>query len=115
MQVIIDTNNLSDLDLAMLGFLAERGAEGEGGEEIEAPATEEPAAAKPAKAKATKAEPEEDLVGGPTLSDAVAAATQLVSKGEAAKVKEALAKVDAKRVSEIDPAKVADFLAALEA
>ena len=62
-------------------------------------------------------EPEEDLVGAeaPTMADAVAAATKLVSSGNAGKVKEALASVDAKRVSEVQADKIAAFLAALAA
>jgi hypothetical protein len=114
-QITIDTNNLSELDIAMLAFLAGNTEETE-----EEPVAEEPAPA-PAKAAAkkapTKKEPEEDLVGGdaPTMSDAVAAATQLVSEGEAAKVKAALAVVGAKRVSEMAETDIPAFLAALEA
>jgi hypothetical protein len=113
-QITIDTNNLSELDINMLAFLA--GST----EEVEEVEPEAPASAKkaPAAKKAEpEPEPEEDLVGGdaPTMSDAVAAATQLVSEGGAAKVKAALAVVGAKRVSEMDEAKIPDFLAALEA
>jgi hypothetical protein len=122
-QITIDTNNLSELDVAMLAFLA-------GQETTEAPeepdADEAPAAPAPAKAAAKKApkaaaapvEPEdEDLLGGtaPTMADAVARATVLVSEGGAAKVKEALAAVGAKRVSEMDEDKVPEFLALLDA
>jgi hypothetical protein len=118
-QITIDTSNLSELDVAMLAFLAEQG---ETTEEPE-PAPE-PEPAKPAKAakKAAKPEPapepepEEDLVGGdgPTMADAVARATVLVSEGGAAKVKEALATVGAKRVSEMAESDIPAFLAALE-
>ncbi len=53
---------------------------------------------------------------GPTLGDAVSRATQLVSDGKAATVKAALAKVGAKRVSELSkPAQIEQFLAALSA
>lgn len=117
MQITIDTNNLSDMDVAMLGFLAGQGSEPE--PEPEAPA---PAPVKtPAKKAVAKPAPapviEEDLVGGnaPTMSDAVAAATTLVSSGGAAKVKEALAVVGAKRVSEMSSSDIPTFLAALEA
>lgn len=115
-QITIDTNNLSELDIAMLAFLAGNTEEETEAEEPEAPA---PAAAK--KQKAPKPEPEtsedEDLVGGdgPTMADAVAAATTLVSEGGAAKVKAALATVGAKRVSEMDEKDIPTFLAALEA
>lgn len=119
MQITIDTNNLSELDVAMLAFLAGQEAETP---EPEGETTTEPEPAKAdKKAKAEKAkpepepEPEEDLVGGgPTLADAVARATQMVSNGGSAKVKEALAAVGAKRVSEMDETDVPAFLAALD-
>lgn len=117
MKIIIDTDNLSELDNTMLTFLASLGVE----EQVEeAPAKK----AAPAKAAAAKkaAEPaveevEEDLVGGgePTLADAVERATSMVSAGQSAKVKEALAVVGAKRVSEIPEAQVSAFLEALDA
>ena len=75
-------------------------------------------------AAAAEPEPvvEEDLLGGdaepepegPTMADAVAAATKLVSSGGAPKVKEALAAVGAKRVSEIPADSIAAFLDALK-
>lgn len=111
MKITIDTDNLSDLDIAMLSFLAEQGEVAE-----EEP---EPEPAKPAKKAApaapAKKEPEsEDDDAAPTMSDAVAAATQLVSSGEAAKVKAALSEVGAKRVSEMKEDDIPAFLAALE-
>lgn len=120
MQITIDTNNLSEMDIAMLGFLAGQSDTEETVEET-APAPA-PAKATPAKAKAAKPAPapapepeEEDLLGGaPTMSDAVTAATSLVSSGGAAKVKAALALVGAKRVSEMKPEDIPAFLAALE-
>ena len=78
-------------------------------------------AAAVAKAKpVAKKEPEpvvEDIVGdkAPTMADAVAAATVLVSNGGAGKVKEALAAVGSKRVSEMRVEDIPAFLAALEA
>lgn len=133
MQITIDTNNLSELDINMLAFLAgvEATEPDATGDEVSADEPEEtpaPAPAKkaPAKKAATKAapapEPEEDLLGGepepagdgPTMSDAVAAATKLVSSGESAKVKAALESVGVARVSGLDESQVADFLAALE-
>lgn len=127
MQITIDTNNLSELDIAMLGFLAGNTEEAEEVKETEEVAKPDTAKADAAKAKAAAkkeaeeaakaAAAEEDLVGGdgPTMSDAVAAATKLVSEGGAAQVKAALAVVGAKRVSEMDEAKIPEFLAALEA
>jgi hypothetical protein len=124
-QITIDTNDLSDLDIAMLAFLA-----GQTDEEAEEPSVDEDAAKKAeakeaakakadakaqAAAEAEEAAADEDLVGGaPTMSDAVAAATKLVSEGEAAKVKAALAVVGAKRVSEMAETDIPAFLAALE-
>lgn len=128
MQITIDTNNLSELDINMLAFLAGQEATEPEGDEPDAP-DETPAPVKPAKAPAKKAaakvEPtvEEDLVGGgdtepepdaPTMSDAVAAATKLVSSGGSAKVKAALETVGAKRVSEMAETDIPAFLAALE-
>lgn len=120
MQITIDTNNLSEMDINMLAFLAEQGEAVEADE----PAPEAPPAKAPAKKKAAatpapepEPEEEEDLVGGdgPTMSDAIAAATALVSSGEAAKVKAALAEVGVKRVSEMEDKDIPAFLAALEA
>lgn len=114
MQITIDTNNLSEMDINMLAFLADQGEEVE-----ETPAPKKAAAPKKEKKEELPVveEEEEDLVGGdaPTMSDAVAAATNLVSTGEAAKVKAALAEVGAKRVSEIEDGDIPAFLAALEA
>lgn len=75
-----------------------------------------------ARAEAPKGKPEpepvEDLVGtddAPTLDDAVARATALVSEGKAAAVKAALATAGSKRVSELaTPAKIQIFLDALD-
>lgn len=128
MQIIIDTANLSELDINMLAFLAENGevAETEEAEETPAPAPAKKTAAKKTAAKKPDPEPEAEEEAdepeeteaedddAPTMSDAVAAATQLVSSGQAAKVKEALATVGAKRVSEIEEKDIAAFMAALE-
>lgn len=70
---------------------------------------EEPA---PVVEEETPAEAEADA---PTMADAVAAATKLVSSGNAGKVKEALASVGAKRVSEVAEDKIGAFLTALAA
>lgn len=119
MQITIDTNNLSELDINMLAFLAEQG---ESATEDEVTPEPTPAPAKKAKAEPTpKPEPEpeveEDLVGGegPTLSQAIARATELVSEGQAAKVKTALAEVGVKRVSDLEEKDIASFLALLPA
>lgn len=124
MQITIDTNNLSQLDIDMLAFLAGQ----EPAQDTPEPEAEKPA---PKKAPAKKAAPAKKPVevkdpepeaddepeadgDAPTMSDAVAAATQLVSSGKSAKVKAALESVGAKRVSEMDESDVPAFLAALE-
>lgn len=116
MQITIDTNNLSELDISMLAFLAGGTEEAEEVESTPAPVKVKKTKA-PAPAPELEPETEEDLVDGdaPTMADAVAAATVLVSEGGAAKVKAALAVVGAKRVSEMDDADIPAFLAALEA
>lgn len=130
MQITIDTNNLSDLDRKVLGLLV-------GGEDTPskptkaaaepkktepkakaAPAPEKPveAAPEPEEAPEPEAEePEEDLVGGSTVTmkDAVARATELVSSGKSAAVREALAKFNAKRVSDVADEDLAGFVAEL--
>jgi hypothetical protein len=117
MQITIDTSNLSELDKSMLAFLA-GGDETE--EEPEEPAAPAPKTRSPKAQPAPEPEPEdEDLLGGsddsPTLEQAVARATQVVSEGGTATVKAALASVGAKKVSELSADKVADFMAALDA
>lgn len=122
MQITIDTNNLSDMDIAMLAFLADQGETVEDDDIPEPEPTPAKAEKAAKKAAAAKPEPtpepeeeEEDLVGGegPTMSDAIAAATELVSSGSAAKVKAALAEIGVKRVSELEEKDIATFLAEL--
>lgn len=126
MQITINTAEpLSDVDVAVLRTLLGESAE----VPVSAPAAAAPAkAAKKAAPKAEKSAPEpepeeepeaeadEDLVGGddaPTMEDAVALATKLVSSGQAAKVKAALGEVGAKKVSEIKAGDIATFVNAL--
>jgi hypothetical protein len=126
MQITINTAEpLSDVDVAVLRTLLGENAE----TPVSAPVAAKAApAAKKAAPKAEKAapepepedepeadEPEEDLVGddGPTMEDAVALATKLVSSGQAAKVKAALGEVGAKKVSEIKAGDIATFVNAL--
>lgn len=58
---------------------------------------------------------EEDLVGSsePTMEDAVARATELISAGKTVQVKAALETAGAKRVSELDSDGIVKFLAEL--
>lgn len=72
-------------------------------------------AAAPAKDEPDDA-PDEDSTadeGSMSLDEAIVLAKKMVSNGDAAKVKEALTAVGAKKVSEISPAKVDKFVAAL--
>lgn len=59
---------------------------------------------------------DEDLLGGdgPTMKDAVDAATDAIAKGKTAKVKAALAEAGAKRVSELTDDSIPTFLSALK-
>jgi len=112
------TDGLTDQDKAILMALA--GVESAGSAPVSAPAASAPAKAaaksgKKAEKSAPAPEPEEedeDLVGGdsPTMEDAVARATELVSSGQAAKLKAALNKAGAKKVSELKPGDIAAFL-----
>ena len=131
MQITIDTNNLSDLDRKVLGLLT--GSEDTPAKPTKAAAEPKkaapkakPAEAAPAPEKPVEAapepeeapavdEPEEDLVGGSTVTmkDAVARATELVSSGKSAAVREALAKFNAKRVSDVADEDLAGFVAEL--
>ena len=52
----------------------------------------------------------EDGEDGPTLADATAIATELVSKGKSNVVKAALNDLGVKRVSQLDPSDIAEFL-----
>ena len=102
MQLTIDTANLSDLDRAVLACLVSKP---EVAEKVKAPVK---------KKKSPEPEAEEELIDGPSLSDAITAATKLVSEGEASRVKAALAEVGAKRVSDLAAGDVAAFISALE-
>lgn len=128
MQITIDTNNLTALDKAVLYVLLDDGqpqAPAETEAAKPAPAKKAAAPAAPAKkAAAAKPAPEpeveedeaDEAEAEVTMEDATKAATKLVSSGDAAKVKAALAKVGAKRVSEIDGAEnLAKFVALLDA
>ena len=55
-------------------------------------------------------EDEKDREDGPTLADATAIATELVSKGKSNVVKAALNDLGVKRVSQLDPADIAEFI-----
>lgn len=133
MQIIIhDTNELSELDLRVLrALVGAEAAEAPVSGAKTAPAAEPKAApAKPAQKAAKKPEPEpepeeepedepevaeesEDGDEAPTLKDAVALATKLVSDGKAPQVKKALTDLGAKRVSELKESDVPAFIAAL--
>ncbi len=136
MQITIhDTNELSKLDLQVLRALvgdapavvATKAAAVADDDEDEAPKPA-PKKAPAKKAVAPKPKPapepedededepaEEDEAddAAPTIQDAVERATALVSSGEQARVKEALASVGAKKVSELKGKEIAGFLESL--
>lgn len=118
-QVNISTDNLSELDYKILAVLGSA-ATAPKTESVSAPAKKAAAKPKPAPEKEMEEEEEEetdeDLVGGsaPTMKDAVAKATELVSAGNQAAVKAALTGVGVKRVSELKANQIADFLEALD-
>jgi len=141
MHIAFNTDELTAEDRKVLALLSGTGDWPSSPATAEPPAADltakaEAVKAAPKKTAAPKAEPvkeapapepepvvEEDLLGGeeatpepegPTMADAVAAATKLVSSGGAAKVKEALAAVGAKRVSEVPVVSIAEFLDALK-
>lgn len=123
MQITIpDTNELSELDRNVLAALL-----GNDVSPASAPASQpkndpkaesKPKAEKAAPKETKKPEPEPDEDDnsdegddGPTMKDAVALATKLVSDGEASRVKAALSDLGAKRVSELKSAEdIATFI-----
>lgn len=126
MQITIDTNNLSDLDLRILWLLGNADDAPAPKAEKAAPKAETTAKAAPKAKPAPKAEEPEEAVEEAveeeetpeaateaTMEDAVELATKLVSSGQAAKVKAALAESGAKRVSELKGDDIPAFIAAL--
>lgn len=67
----------------------------------------------PRKSRAKAADPEPEPDAEPTMEDAVARATELVSEGRTADVKGALANLGVKRVSELEESQIAEFLEAV--
>lgn len=129
MQITIsfDPATLTDEDVRIFALLAGTDADvkADGGTPEKAAPAAAPAAkaapkAKPAPKAEEPVEEAEEAVeddapdaDGATMEDAVALATKLVSSGQAAKVKAALAEAGAKRVSELGEDKIADFIASL--
>lgn len=121
MQITINTaEGISELDRATLLALLEINAPA--GPIKAAPAKKAESAKVAEKVLASKdvnpdadfqAAAEDENGEAPSLEDAIAAATELVSNGGAAKVKAALAAVGAKKVSELAGADVQSFLDAL--
>lgn len=120
MQITFDTSN--DNDRAMLASLLELQLSTSAVPKkdllphlVTEPAAPAPKKAEPKKAAVVIVEKEAgDDPADATMADAVAAATQVVSSGGAAKVKAALVVVGAKRVSEMKTEDIPAFLASLE-
>lgn len=132
MQLIINTEDLTDVDKAVLSLLlggdtpsAEPEAKPKAratakavyeAEEEEAPA---PKASAKKTRKAPEPEPEEAEEDdeadddAPTRAQAVDRATELISSGKAAQVKAALKSVGASRVSDVADDRIADFMEAM--
>ena len=130
MQITIDTHNLTDLDRELLARLvgtapmparvpkaSKSSPTVSEPTEPEQVATVLPVAKEAGDDPADVAEPELPFSEpeAPTMADALAAATQAVSKGGSAQVKAALASVNSKRVSEMKVEDIPAFLAALSA
>ena len=129
MQITIDTHNLTDLDRELLARLVgtapmpARVPKPKSSPMVSEPtepervATVLPVAKEAGDDPADVAEPELSFSEpeAPTMADALAAATQAVSKGGSAQVKAALASVNSKRVSEMKVEDIPAFLAALSA
>ena len=119
MQITIDTHNLTDLDRELLTHLAHAAPMPARAPKPKAPAEPERVAAASPVAKEAGDDPADaaapTVTPAPTMADALAAATQAVSKGDQVKVKAALAGVNSKRVSEMKEEDIPAFLAALSA
>ena len=132
MQITIDTHNLTELDRELLARLVgtapmparvpkapKSSPMVSEPTEPEQVATVLPVAKEAGDDPADVAEPElpfsEPAEPASTMADALAAATQAVSKGGSAQVKAALASVNSKRVSEMKVEDIPAFLAALSA
>ena len=130
MQITIDTHNLTDLDRELLARLvgtapmpARVPKAPKSSPTVSEPTEPEQVATVLPVAKEAGDDPA-DVVAepavapdepAPTMADALAAATQAVSKGGSAQVKAALASVNSKRVSEMKVEDIPAFLAALSA
>jgi hypothetical protein len=121
MQLTLDTSALTEIDRKIIALLHGGEAPASNGNghapkaEKAAPAPKAEPKAKPAEKTEEPAEAPAAEEGGATMEQAVEAATKLVSTGNAAKVKAALAEVGAKRVSELAEGDIPAFLAALDA
>lgn len=121
LNITIDTSELTEaqgqqlIEMVFGGAIKSAPAPSKGTTEKTAPAKTpaKTAASKPAPAPAEESDDEGDDAPELTVDDALKAASALVSAGKSAKVKEALASVGAKRVSEISKDRLAEFLGAL--
>lgn len=125
MQIVIDTESLTEADVQILGVLVkqyEKTDEAEPEKPKAAAAKAAPvidkkaAAAPPVKEEPEpQTETEEDVLGGgPSLQDAIKRATDMVAAGKIAHVKAALAAVGAAKVSQLPEDKVSEFWAKLD-
>lgn len=118
MQITIDTDNITERDRAILSSLL--GVEAAQPKKAESAKVAEKILNSNKKdvnpdADAQAAAEDEKPSDGPTMEDAVAAATKFISKGEKEKVRAVLKSVGVEKVSELSEENIADFLAGLSA
>lgn len=118
MQLHFDTADLNEIDQKIIAALHAHFG-GTTAAPAAKPAATTPAAKPAAAAKPAKvADPEPEATAsadGPTMQDAVDAATEMVAGGKAAKVKEVLTDLGVKRVSELSEDQIQAFLDAVNA
>lgn len=122
MKIEFNTDDLSDLDRAVLALVANQGETVKSVVALEAeapkPAPKPTAKPKPAPKPAPEPEPDEDGddegAAEYSLDDAVQVATKLVSKGKSSDVKAALTKLGVRRVSELKGGQIGEFIGSFE-
>ena len=117
MQISIDTREpITEIDAKILEMLLPGQAPAVKTPANKAPASKKPEPAVPAEPDSAPAAEEEEPPEQDLRQAAVAKATQLVSQGKVAKVKEALATVaKVEKLSQVPDAKLAAFIEALDA
>lgn len=120
MHLSLDTNDLSELDIAILRALAGVPVPTPG--QSSSPEVSSPAPARAAKLAAVpEPDPAADLFAGTdaapvyTMKDAVAEATKVVNSGKTSEVKDVLTSLGVERISELTPDNIGEFVEAVKA